>query len=80
MAEAASLDRPIESGQVDRSFLWRRPHSLSGVLPLGGFLCYHLFENLAALRGPTPYTVAWVLFVGLSAATLNILFKLRFAA
>jgi succinate dehydrogenase / fumarate reductase cytochrome b subunit len=55
MAEAASLDRPIESGQVDRSFLWRRLHSLSGVLPLGGFLCYHLFENLAALRGPTAY-------------------------
>jgi succinate dehydrogenase / fumarate reductase cytochrome b subunit len=39
----------------DHSFLWRRLHSLSGVLPLGAFLCYHVFENLSALRGPTAY-------------------------
>jgi succinate dehydrogenase cytochrome b subunit len=39
----------------DHSFLWRRLHSLSGVLPLGAFLCYHVFENLSALRGPAAY-------------------------
>jgi succinate dehydrogenase / fumarate reductase, cytochrome b subunit len=37
------------------SFLWRRLHSLSGVLPVGAFLCFHLFENLAALKGPGAY-------------------------
>ena len=54
MAHAAALARPA-SEKVDRSFLWRRLHSLSGVLPIGGFLCYHIFENMAALRSPAAY-------------------------
>ena len=54
MSEAATLDRPARS-PPDRSFLWRRLHSLSGVLPVGGFLCFHIFENLSALRGAEPY-------------------------
>lgn len=52
---ATPLNRPLDSSHADRSFLLRRLHSLSGVLPIGIFLCYHLFENLAALRGPAAY-------------------------
>jgi succinate dehydrogenase / fumarate reductase cytochrome b subunit len=58
MADAATtaVAVPTDTGTAnDRSFLWRRLHSLSGVLPLGAFLCYHLFENLSALRGPAAY-------------------------
>ncbi len=54
MAEAATLEQP-RVDPSDRSFLWRRLHSLSGIAPIGGYLCYHIFENLSALRGPEPY-------------------------
>ncbi len=54
MAHAASLDQ-APADRADRSFLWRRLHSLSGVLPIGGFLCYHIFENMTAIRGREPY-------------------------
>jgi succinate dehydrogenase / fumarate reductase cytochrome b subunit len=53
MAEAAT-SLPA-TGQKDHSFLWRRLHSLSGVLPIGGYLVYHLYENLASLRSPAAY-------------------------
>lgn len=33
----------------------RRLHSLSGVVPIGGFLAFHLYENSAALRGAEAY-------------------------
>ena len=56
MADAASTaDAVRPDAGTDHSFLWRRLHSLSGVLPLGAFLCYHLFENMSALRGPAAY-------------------------
>lgn len=58
MADAATTAvavRPDADARPDHSFLWRRLHSLSGVLPLGAFLCYHVFENLSALRGPAAY-------------------------
>ncbi len=53
MSEAAALEQRRTEG--DRSFLLRRLHSLSGVVPIGGFLCYHLYENMTALRGPEAY-------------------------
>lgn len=34
-----------------RPFLWRKLHSLTGVVPVGGFLVFHLFENSRALQG-----------------------------
>jgi succinate dehydrogenase / fumarate reductase cytochrome b subunit len=40
---------------VDRSFWLRRLHSLSGIVPIGGFLAFHLFENSQALRGADAY-------------------------
>ncbi len=55
MAEATLTAHGPEEAARDRSFLLRRLHSLSGVLPIGGFLCYHIFENLSALRGPEQY-------------------------
>jgi succinate dehydrogenase/fumarate reductase cytochrome b subunit len=59
MADAATTADAVRTDAgADHSFLWRRLHSLSGVLPLGAFLCYHVFENLSALRGP-PRTTRW---------------------
>jgi succinate dehydrogenase / fumarate reductase cytochrome b subunit len=40
---------------ADRHFWLRRLHSLSGIVPVGGFLAFHLIENAAALRGPDAY-------------------------
>jgi succinate dehydrogenase / fumarate reductase cytochrome b subunit len=39
-------------------FLLRRLHSLSGIVPVGGFLLFHLYENAKALRGPEAYNEA----------------------
>jgi succinate dehydrogenase / fumarate reductase cytochrome b subunit len=36
-------------------FLLRRLHSLSGIVPVGGFLLFHLYENSHALRGVEAY-------------------------
>jgi succinate dehydrogenase / fumarate reductase cytochrome b subunit len=36
---------------ADRSFILRRLHSLTGIVPLGGFLLFHLFENASARKG-----------------------------
>ena len=36
---------------IERNHFWlRRLHSLSGVLPVGGFLIYHFYENAAILQ------------------------------
>ena len=32
-------------------FIFRRLHSLTGIIPLGGFLLFHFFENASARRG-----------------------------
>ena len=54
----------------ERHFLLRRLHSLTGIVPIGGFLLFHFFENASARRGAeafnatvvkiseTPYLVA----------------------
>lgn len=39
----------------DRNFWLRRLHSLSGIVPIGGFLAFHLYENYAATRGADAY-------------------------
>lgn len=36
-------------------FLLRRLHSLSGIVPVGGFLLFHLYENSKALQGAEVY-------------------------
>ncbi len=40
---------------ADRQFWLRRLHSLSGIVPIGGFLAFHLFENYQATRGADAY-------------------------
>jgi succinate dehydrogenase / fumarate reductase cytochrome b subunit len=40
---------------TDRQFWLRRLHSLSGIVPIGAFLAFHLFENYQATRGADAY-------------------------
>jgi len=39
----------------ERNFWLHRIHSLSGIVPIGGFLAFHLYENYSALRGAEHY-------------------------
>lgn len=39
----------------ERHFWLRRLHSLSGIVPVGGFLAFHLYENYSATRGADAY-------------------------
>ena len=39
----------------ERHFWLRRLHSLSGIVPVGGFLAFHLYENYSATLGPAAY-------------------------
>jgi len=36
---------------VDTHFVLRKLHSLTGLIPVGAFLCFHLFENSKSWRG-----------------------------
>lgn len=36
-------------------FLLRRLHSLSGIVPIGGYLLFHFYENAAILYGPAAF-------------------------
>lgn len=40
---------------LDRYFFLRRLHSLSGIVPVGGYLVFHLFANFTAVQGPEAY-------------------------
>ena len=46
---------PLQAGQ-GYSFLLRRLHSLSGIVPVGLFLIEHFISNAFATRGPSAYT------------------------
>ena len=46
--------QPLRVGQ-GHSFLWRRLHSLSGIIPIGAFLLEHILSNFEALHGPLAY-------------------------
>lgn len=39
----------------ERHFWLRRLHSLSGIVPVGAFLAFHLYENYAATQGAEAY-------------------------
>ncbi len=45
---------PLRAGQ-GISFVLRRLHSLSGIVPIGAFLCEHFFSNAFAVNGPAAY-------------------------
>ena len=46
--------QPLRAGQ-GTSFIWRKLHSLLGIIPLGAFLLEHLLSNFEALKGPIAY-------------------------
>lgn len=46
--------QPIRAGK-GTSFLWRKLHSLLGIIPIGAFFVEHLLSNFEALKGPTAY-------------------------
>jgi len=46
--------QPLRAGQ-GTSFVWRRLHSLLGIIPIGAFLLEHLLSNFEALKGPAAY-------------------------
>src|ERR1039458_6661148 len=45
---------PLRAAQGN-SFLFRKLHSLLGVIPIGAFLLEHLLSNFEALKGPAAY-------------------------
>jgi succinate dehydrogenase / fumarate reductase cytochrome b subunit len=42
-------------GNDRRAFWLRKAHSLSGLIPVGAFMCFHLFENTSAAHGPKAF-------------------------
>jgi len=56
MAELAQSSPLVAAGlEKDRSYLWRRLHSLTGLIPVGAFMLFHLFENMGAIAGAKQY-------------------------
>ncbi len=54
---APTVRRGVQPLRVGKgtSFLWRKLHSLLGIIPLGAFLLEHLLSNYEALKGPVAY-------------------------
>jgi succinate dehydrogenase / fumarate reductase cytochrome b subunit len=55
---------PIRAGQ-GHSFLLRRLHSLSGIVPVGAFLVEHFVSNAFATNGPHAYAAQVKFLTGL---------------
>jgi succinate dehydrogenase / fumarate reductase cytochrome b subunit len=62
-AEASRGVPPLRAGQ-GHSFLLRRLHSLSGIIPVGAFLVEHFVSNAFATKGPSAYTKQVELLTG----------------
>ncbi|HTD97311.1 MAG TPA: succinate dehydrogenase cytochrome b558 subunit [Edaphobacter sp.] len=46
--------QPLRAGEGN-SFLWRKLHSLSGIVPIGAFLVEHIVSNFETINGPLAY-------------------------
>lgn len=46
--------KPLRAGQ-GHSFLWRKLHSLTGIVPIGAFLIEHIISNFEVVHGPLAY-------------------------
>jgi len=46
--------QPLRAGE-GHSYLWRRLHSLSGIVPIGAFLIEHIVSNFETWNGPLAY-------------------------
>lgn len=53
---AVSPQTPLQK----HHFLLRRLHSLSGILPVGLFVCFHLFTNFQMVFGTFQHEVEWI--------------------
>lgn len=60
MSEDSSANANTKSffDKSRRPYLMRKLHSLTGVLPVGAFMCFHLFENAKALQGQQQFDEA----------------------
>jgi succinate dehydrogenase / fumarate reductase cytochrome b subunit len=47
--------QPLRPAGEGHSFLWRKLHSLSGIVPIGAFLIEHILSNFEAVNGPLAY-------------------------
>jgi succinate dehydrogenase / fumarate reductase cytochrome b subunit len=56
--------RPLRAG-TGSSFLWRRLHSLTGIVPVGLFLLEHMLSNAEALNGAAAYNAQVKFLTGL---------------
>jgi len=66
-AKPTSLPRgvaPLRAG-AGNSFLWRRLHSLTGIVPVGLFLIEHLLSNAEATSGVAAYNAQVKFLTGL---------------
>jgi succinate dehydrogenase cytochrome b subunit len=79
MAEPGAVAVPAAGTAMskdERHWLLRRLHSLSGIIPIGGFLLFHIFENAFVLRGgdmwwkETEFTRSMPLQIGIEASVL----------
>jgi succinate dehydrogenase/fumarate reductase cytochrome b subunit (b558 family) len=50
-----SAEHAAAAAPTRTSYWLRKAHSLSGVVPVGVFLCMHLFENASAANGPEAF-------------------------
>ena len=46
--------QPLRAGEGN-SFLWRKLHSLTGIVPIGAFLVEHIVSNFETFNGPLAY-------------------------
>ena len=46
--------QPLRAGE-GTSFIWRKLHSLTGIVPIGAFLLEHILSNFEAHNGPVAY-------------------------
>jgi succinate dehydrogenase / fumarate reductase cytochrome b subunit len=46
--------QPLRAGEGN-SYLWRKLHSLSGIIPIGAFLVEHIISNFETMNGPLAY-------------------------
>ena len=51
----ASVSSPAHTCSPKTAFWLKRAHSLTGLVPLGGFILEHLYSNSAVVRGPEAY-------------------------
>jgi succinate dehydrogenase / fumarate reductase cytochrome b subunit len=57
---APAKSAPQQSFMEKNAFILRRLHSLSGIVPIGLFMCFHLFTNAQMLLGTFQHEVDWI--------------------